>query len=383
MPLSAQAIDYTWTGAESNVWTNANNWSSDPDTDYPWRTTDRAWITTSTNSPVIIPSGYAFGLGGGGPALTVSGSANNDALHIQSSTTLGFRGTLTNYRTITLYGTMQSGASANLYIDGGGAISLQGGALYGNAGTWHLTSQNVSGYGTISTGQYGNLQFYAGNTITASASGQTLTVSGNILSSSNCDVNVGNVDPDNVTLALNTNLSARDLTLNQAGILNVATGNTITLTGNFSNNGVTPNQWLPAAGFNLAVNPALTNSTFEVGGFDYGEASTGFSNNFNLNTLTLNGVLQLWDANDNSGRGGAHGYQEVLYLTDLLGDGSGDVLDLNGLWCYVMKDGNPYALTDGLYHGVLVQNSPVPIPGSVILLGSGLLGLGLSRRRRR
>jgi hypothetical protein len=238
-------------------------------------------------------------------------------------------------------------------------VTMSGGTLGGSTG---FSSANLSGHGAISAP--------LANTGTFTASGGTLTVTGAVSGNGNVTVDPG------ATLALQNNLSAQDFILN--GILNVDSSKTITLSGNFNNTSTT--KWQPAGGINLV----MTGSTFEVAGYDYGKVGTGFSNNFNLASLYLPDTadLQLVDLFNNGNQGGVHGTPEALYISSLSG-ASGAVLDLNHLWVYVMNGSTPVALADGIYNGVTVEGSPVPVPASVLLLGSGLLGLGLLGFRRR
>ena len=241
-------------------------------------------------------------------------------------------------------------------------------------------------YTTAAFGGYGSLAADLANTgtLTAKGAGKTLTVTGAVSHTGTAgDVVVGLNNADTVTLDLQANLAAHNFTLNEAAILNVAAGKTITLNGNFNNYATSTSQWLPAAGIGLS----MTGSTFEVAGHDYGAVVTGFSNNFNLASLALPATadLVLQDVVDNGQRtGGVHGDHEALYITSLTG-ASGATLDLNNIWCYVLDGSNYIALTDGLYNGITIENAPsaVPIPGSVLLLGSGLFGVGLLRFRRR
>jgi len=95
------------------------------------------------------------------------------------------------------------------------------------------------------------------------------------------------------------------------------------------------------------------------------------------------------DIYDNGNTGGVHGSHEALYVSTLVGPGAGYTanLDLNNLWLYIMIGGVPHAVTDRdpylLSQGIVATDSPVPIPASVLLLGSGLVGLGLAGWRQR
>ena len=51
-------------------------------------------------------------------------------------------------------------------------------------------------------------------------------------------------------------------------------------------------------------------------------------------------------------------------------------------YAYSSNGGVNYANQDSLPFGVQVEVAPVPLPGALLLLGSGLLGLGATARRR-
>lgn len=202
----------------------------------------------------------------------------------------------------------------------------------------------------------------------------------NIINDLSHDLATSTNSPDNRSLATGATAPASlvlMLVLGFAaykGFVNFHKANELAKFGIVEARSQTEGNWLPAQGFNLAT----SGSTFEVAGHDYGVTS-GFSHNFNLNTLAVTGNLQLVDLVDNGNRSGIHGAQEALYVNSLTGSGT---LDLHGFWCYVNNGGAPFALGNGLYNGVTVTGV-APIPGSVLLMGPGLMGLGLLKFRRR
>jgi len=114
---------------------------------------------------------------------------------------------------------------------------------------------------------------------------------------------------------------------------------------------------------------------FEVAGTDKGASLPGFTNNFVLGNLKLGAGswLKLLDNSDNNGVSDA----EALYVSNLELD-PGAKLDLNGFHLYYQH------LTNN--GGSFENGSPqqvVPVPGTLLLLGSGLLGLVGWRRFRK
>lgn len=287
-----------------------------------------------------------------------------------------------------------NGGSSSVNVNGAGTIFTNNTSLPMDLGLFNLTGGTLngsSGYSNSGTwGGYGvvGAPVSSSGIFMASGSGQTLTVKGAVTHTGyNGDVQVGASDTDTVTFHLQNNLAANDFILEKAATLKVDPGYTITLNGNFKNYSQTTGNWQPGEGFNLT----MTGSTFEVAGQDYGAVNDGFSSNFNLKTLTLPGGanLELVDIYDNGNTGGVHGSHEALYVSTLVGPGAGYTanLDLNNLWLYIMIGGVPHAVTDRdpylLSQGIVATDSPVPIPASVLLLGSGLVGLGLAGWRQR
>jgi hypothetical protein len=169
------------------------------------------------------------------------------------------------------------------------------------------------------------------------------------------------------------------LSFGPIGQLTAVKGATIHLTGSeFRNTSNNPANLAGLSNLTLSFEgtPQLNPDPFEVAGTDVGASMEGFTDNFALGTLKLgkDSWLQLFDNYDNNGDSEN---AEALYVYNLVLD-AGARLDLNGLNLYYQHLTN----LGGTFEG----GSPIatPIPGSLLLLGTGLAGLGaLGWRRRR
>jgi hypothetical protein len=198
------------------------------------------------------------------------------------------------------------------------------------------------------------------------------------------DVIVGSTGTGAATGSLNLTNAAVNVTISNSftmaerGSFGAAPGVSINLTGsNFYNESHQPGNVDMTQLRMFFSNPAA-NDTFEVAGLDLGAVMTGFVNNFALGTLDLDASahLQLVDLVRNLSPD-----PEALYVTNLI-IGDQVVLDFSNLHLYyqhITYEG-AYEFLNGAPIGVGMDGQ-VPIPGSVLLLGSGLAGLIILRRR--
>ena len=126
---------------------------------------------------------------------------------------------------------------------------------------------------------------------------------------------------------------------------------------------------------------------FEIGGKDLGPVMEGLDDNFALGTLTLGGSagigqIDLVDSFDNQPDWTG---DEALYVY-CLNIGPGSSLDLNTYSLYYL-DGSidASAFIDESGGGRLIrlgETDVIPEPGTLILLGGGLLAVARRRRKR-
>lgn len=209
----------------------------------------------------------------------------------------------------------------------------------------------------------------------------TLNVTGVITNTGTGDVKVN----DTGTLNVCGTLGAVNFLMSKNAQLIVTIGG-LSLTGDFSFQQTDPSKWTyngtSGLGPDLKIPGTGGIQTLEVGGVING----GLTNNFGLNSLTLGtgATVKLLDLVQNAKTSGWTSGSEVLYVGALYSGGDPPTLDLNNISCYVWNNGVFDRLYVGeSYHGINVIDSAVPVPPTLLLLGSGLLGLvGLRKFRK-
>jgi len=307
-----------------------------------------------------------------------------------------------------------AGASLNVgavgtgtFTQKGGSLSLGGNVTVGGANSYGyffqsggtVTNTRTDAFGRVmvgfNDGSQGRYELSAGR-LTADrvivgysdtannqqGSGQgTLTVSGGrlearalLVGNANTGSGFGKLDLANASAEV---VVSEILKFGAQGQFTAVPGATIHMTGSeFQNTSQSSTNLAGLSNLTLSFEHINYYDPFEVAGTDKGASLPGFTNNFVLGNLKLgaNSWLQLVNASDNNG---VTNDFEALYVCNLE-LGSGAKLDLNGLHLYYQH------LTDN--GGSFENGSPqqvVPVPGTLLLLGSGLLGLVSLRRFRK
>ena len=327
---------------------------------------------------------------GGNMTLTGSSIVNNAGGLITVPTGLELfatNGVDSNAGTILYYGSFNNN---NQPLSNSGLISgsgtFQSGTLT-NSGTFQMTGGTTLWNNTVNNQAGGSFQIintdvtFLGNVINSGSLKNTNSAVSFFGGFTNNGAYISDPAVNNFT----------DLTIGTGGYLVAGASDIFNISNNFTNHSTQNTSWnTTQAILNFVVGSDAAHD-FYIPGTDQGATLAGYNNNFALGTLDLTGqTLNLFDGTDTNG--GAQ-YLEViagLVLTGLTVDniiGSNtEVLNLYYDPTQVDNaylNGLTYAFISG--YGHLIPTTTVPVPASVLLFGSGLLGLGLLgwRRQRR
>jgi hypothetical protein len=336
--------------------------------------------------------------GGSGSGLQLGNSSGSGAsMGTSGGATLDLKGNLSLIEPATANpgtGTIQFDGANFTNAFSSSPVSINNSGL-GSVGTFDVVGPNSSTLNNVafSTGNGANLKIDAPLTVTGggSANATTTTISG-----------TGTLSLLNTTGATTGALTGNNLTMQNGAVLVVgAPGhNGIILSGNFDflqTNNLTgwTNNGVSGLGPDLTMigGTSSTPVMLEVGSANLGGYNpAAYVQNFALDSLTIGkgsttppAYVDLVDQRNNTTGAGT----EILYLDALEGlpsTGPIGTLNLDGITAYVQGHGflfnGLYIAPDGTEVNIIGANT-TPEPATLALFGTGLLGLGLVRRRRR
>jgi hypothetical protein len=264
-------------------------------------------------------------------------------------------------------------------LDGATLAAGAGAAVINlNAGTVNVTNNSTLS-GTILSDA--NLTVQSGKTLNASGATFTNSNLGTVNVLAGATANWGDFTNNGVYKSDPSTQTFNNLTVGSTGSIQTQAGDLYKVSGNFTNNSTQNTAWNTSAATLAFFTGTSSAHNVALAGADAGQHQAGYTNNFAWGTLDLTGqTLALSDGN--ATHGGA------LYVGTITGEtiASGQVTDITGNGFNIYYEpglnldlhGQTFSLLNG---GKL---APVPVPPSVLLLGSGLLGLvGLGWRRRK
>lgn len=320
---------------------------------------------------INVTSGSVFNINANYQTVKLGKAGGSDSL-INNNGIINLSGVDGAYAYMYAYSNAKFTGSGRLVLDGNSSTALYSYYYVGWPSSAHYTYTNDVNH-TIEGG--GTLGYYSYSTDLVMTNNGKIIANNNTLQIAQRIDGNGSVEADGGKLDIQANLTTKDLTLtSKAGTgLNVVKPNSWTpapiveVTGNFLYSLNDPSKWNWGTGTTLKMSGPQDEWHFlEAGG-------SGFS----LRTLNISGDIALVDWYDNTPGSGA----EALYVDSLTWDGS--TLNLNGRSLYV----NGIEVLEGAYDGKVINellpNPNVPLPPTVWLLGSGLLGLVGWRRFRK
>ena len=317
-------------------------------------------ITNNVGGQITIPTGLELfatnGVDSNAGTILYNGSFNNNN---QPLTNIGF---------ISGSGTWQSGTltNAGIFQMTGGTTVWNNAVLNQPGGSFQITDTTVNFLATFN------------NSGTVKNTNADITFTGSF-------INNGAYISDPTTQ------SFTDLTIGNNGYLVGGAGDVFQISNNFDNQSTKNTLWNTVAAilqFTAGTDITPTSHDLAIPGADFGASTAGYTNNFAWDTLDIaNQTVHLLDGSDSNGG--------ALYVGVITGvdvdnyDGIahniyGSNSEVLNIYYDPTQPDNSYLLSmtynfaDG--SGQLI---PTPVPASVLLLGSGLLGLGLLGWRRK
>ncbi|MHB9074216.1 MAG: hypothetical protein ACYC6G_11900 [Desulfobaccales bacterium] len=337
--------------------------------------------------------------------LTGDSTWNNGALNIMNFNgyKLDVTGAVTNFASVDKgvnvgTGTLNNPGAAATTISNGNTMTFAGGSITGATGSAGFKfATNLRGWENISTpveiDANGSLAVSGGTTtITAplnNIGGATVGIaSGAAIHLTGTTANWGNFSNSGALISDPSTQTFNNLTVNSTGNIQAAAGDVYKVQGNFTNNSTGNTHWNTTQAILNFIAPGTSNAhTFALAGVDLGQNFSGYTDNFAWGTLSLDPSQTLTLTDGNATLGAALYVDKVAGLDiDFVNKIVNDITG-NGFNIYYNLADNPdlqgliYSLGSGGFLAP-VPASAVPVPPSLLLMGSGLLGLGLLGRKR-
>jgi hypothetical protein len=332
----------------------------------------------------LVGTGGLATASGSGKTLFIDGGAilnngsTNASLASSSGAVLDIRSTLSNPTSAFTFTGYVSPSGGTVNLDGATLTSVGTSSIDLTAGT-----ANVTGDSTVSGKFQSEATLGVNSGKKLNIQNSTAAFTGDVTNNgtvhvTNSTVTWGNLTNNGALISDPSTQTFINLTEGTNSYIQAAAGDVYQIKGDFINHSTQNTSWNTTAATLSFITGTSSAHTFALAGANMG--GSGSTDNFAWGTLDLTGqTLALSDGD--TGNTGTALYVDKILGAVISGMGITNITGTDHTTIYYNPLDNPYLL-DKTYSFVGGGSlTPIPVPPSLLLLGSGLLGMGLLRRK--